>query len=269
MTKRSHTHGFTLVELSIVLVIIGLIVGGVVGGQSLVRSAQIQSIIKDFNKYKTAVNAFELQYDALPGDFSEAEDYWGSAGSDCWNDAGTGTETCNGDGDGAIDYQKRDIALHWSDNSYESWRAWEHLQNAEIINTSLTGIPTNAANANGQNRGNEAGVNSPNGAFEHSIFSLFYVSGSIWHNKNTNVVAFGSTKGSSYEGLWFNPVLTPAEAKKIDTKFDDGMPYSGIVFDIGNYGSENFTPDCTTGSSTSSAYDVSFSTAKCILMMEL
>jgi prepilin-type N-terminal cleavage/methylation domain-containing protein len=265
MTKRSHTHGFTLVELSIVLVIIGLIVGGVVGGQSLVRSAQIQSIVKDFNKYKTAVNAFELQYDALPGDFSEAEDYWGNAGADCWNDAGTGTETCNGDGDGRIDYKLYNGGTNWQDSSYEAWRVWEHLQNAEIINTNLTGIPSNAVTQNGRNRGNEANVNSPSGSLDSSIFSIFYISGSFGLNKNKNVVAFGSMAGTA-EGRWYNAVLTPAEAKKIDTKFDDGMPYAGTVFDIGDGAN---TPNCTTGSSTTSAYNLTLTTAECVLMMEL
>jgi prepilin-type N-terminal cleavage/methylation domain-containing protein len=61
--------GFTLVELSIVIVVIGLIIGVVTAGQSLVRQAQIRSVLNDVNKYKTAWNAFKLQYDALPGDY--------------------------------------------------------------------------------------------------------------------------------------------------------------------------------------------------------
>ncbi len=37
--------GFTLIELSIVIVIIGLIVAGIIGGQSLVRQAKVRPII--------------------------------------------------------------------------------------------------------------------------------------------------------------------------------------------------------------------------------
>ncbi len=68
-------NGFTLIELSIVLVIISLIVGGVIGGKSLIRSSEIQEIVTKLNNYRTAVNTFTLQYDALPGDFSEAQSY--------------------------------------------------------------------------------------------------------------------------------------------------------------------------------------------------
>ena len=69
--------GFTLVELSIVIVIIGLIVGGVTAGQSLVEAAKMQSQISELRKYEVAFNIFKLEYDAIPGDFSQASDYWG------------------------------------------------------------------------------------------------------------------------------------------------------------------------------------------------
>ena len=67
-----HQEGFTLIELSIVIVIIGLIVAGVVGGQTLVLQAKIRSQISDFNKYKIAYNTFQLEYNAIPGDFNQA-----------------------------------------------------------------------------------------------------------------------------------------------------------------------------------------------------
>ena len=68
--------GFTLIELSIVIVIIGLIVAGVIGGQSLIQQSKLRSIITDVNKYKTAYNTFYLQFSSLPGDMSNASSYW-------------------------------------------------------------------------------------------------------------------------------------------------------------------------------------------------
>ena len=67
--------GFTLIELSVVIVIIGLIVAGVVGGQSLVQQAKLRGLVSDINKHEIALNTFKLEYDAIPGDFVRASNY--------------------------------------------------------------------------------------------------------------------------------------------------------------------------------------------------
>jgi prepilin-type N-terminal cleavage/methylation domain-containing protein len=61
-------QGFTLIELSIVLVIIGLIVGGVLVGQDLIRAAEVRAQITQIEKFNTAVNTFHGKFGALPGD---------------------------------------------------------------------------------------------------------------------------------------------------------------------------------------------------------
>src|ERR1035441_8304528 len=62
------SSGFTLIEMAIVLVIIGLIVGGVLVGQDLIKAAEVRAQISQIEKYNTAVNTFRGKYDALPGD---------------------------------------------------------------------------------------------------------------------------------------------------------------------------------------------------------
>lgn len=104
-------QGFTLIELSIVLVILGLIVGGIVGGKSLIRQTELQNIVREVNALNTAVNTFKLEYDHLPGDFPEAEDYWGSSNA------------TNGNGDGYID----------PISSIESRYGLHHMSMAEIV----------------------------------------------------------------------------------------------------------------------------------------
>src|ERR1700712_2007792 len=90
--------GFTLIELSIVLVIIGLVVGGVLVGQDLIKAAGVRATISQIEKSNTAVNTFRSKYDGLPGDLATASAirfglYYPTTPSGVYN----------GNGDGIID----------------------------------------------------------------------------------------------------------------------------------------------------------------------
>src|ERR1035441_6872478 len=90
--------GFTLIELSIVLVIIGLIVGGVLVGQDLIRAAEVRATISQIEKYNTAVNTFRGKFNALPGDMNLT-----TATTFGIPAVGTRGGTAQGDGNGVID----------------------------------------------------------------------------------------------------------------------------------------------------------------------
>jgi prepilin-type N-terminal cleavage/methylation domain-containing protein len=85
----SHSSGFTLVEIAIVLVIIGLLLGGVLKGQGLIDSAKVKNIIQQSNSLTAAVNAYQDKFRALPGDDPLATTHVPGA-------------TGNGNGDGQI-----------------------------------------------------------------------------------------------------------------------------------------------------------------------
>lgn len=70
--KARRQQGFTLVEIAIVLVIIGLLLGGVLKGQGLIDSAKVKNIIQQSNSLAAAVNAYQDKFRALPGDDIEA-----------------------------------------------------------------------------------------------------------------------------------------------------------------------------------------------------
>ena len=73
---RQKQLGFTLVEIAIVLVIIGLLLGGVLKGQELINQAKIKNVINDINGVTAAVQAYQDRYRALPGDDPGAAGRW-------------------------------------------------------------------------------------------------------------------------------------------------------------------------------------------------
>src|SRR5476651_1560647 len=68
--RGQSEHGFTLIELSIVLVIIGLIVGCILVGQDLISAAEVRATVGQIEKYNSAVNTFRGKYNSMPGDMT-------------------------------------------------------------------------------------------------------------------------------------------------------------------------------------------------------
>ncbi|MEJ0009728.1 MAG: prepilin-type N-terminal cleavage/methylation domain-containing protein [Alphaproteobacteria bacterium] len=152
-------RGFTLVELAIVLVIIGLLVGGVLTGADLIKSAQLYAINQGKEDIVAATMTFRDKYGRTPGDWMHATDTFGilaGTGSDatCQNTptpAGS-TATCNGNGDG---YVFTSIAAQ-----DEVFRFYQQLGAAGLIKGNYTGVNGTAL---GYARSFVAGVNIPKG----------------------------------------------------------------------------------------------------------
>ena len=136
--------GFTLVEIAIVLVIIGLLLGGILKGQEMITQAKIKNVVNDFNGMTAAVNSYQDRYRALPGDDSSAASRW------------TGVVAGNGDGifgTSGTDFYNITITAAPSAATKENNLFWWHLRFAGFVggSTSATAMasvqqPANAAN---------------------------------------------------------------------------------------------------------------------------
>lgn len=124
--RQSHKvtqRGFTLVEVAIVLVIVGLILGGVFKGQALVDNARVRAISTEMTGFRTAWFSFQERYRSVPGDFAKASTQIDSAAAP-------------GDGNGRID------------DSQERAGVWQQLSLAGFISGNYDGSTATAGTAN-------------------------------------------------------------------------------------------------------------------------
>ena len=239
--------GFSLVELSIVLVILGLLTGGILAGQNLIRASELRAVTTEYTGYVTAVQTFRDKYFALPGDMRNAEDFWGTmATGTCPNaTAGTGTQTCNGDGNGQI------VSSGSGSQASEMFMFWKQLANAGLIEGSYTGL-----SGSGGNRHAVIGENVPNSKLGQGGWTLRYVGnyagdGNTYAMNAGHMFHYGAAVANQQT---YGRIMSPEEAWNVDTKVDDGRPAHGQVFAMyrGNLASENA---CTINAASATDFD--------------
>jgi prepilin-type N-terminal cleavage/methylation domain-containing protein len=241
-TIRPRPSAFSLVELSIVLVILGLLVGGILSGQALIRAAELRSVVSDMNRYQAAVQSFRDKYFGLPGDITNATQFWGAdTASSCTNAPVAGdrvakTATCDGNGNGQVD-----------GGTPEMFRIWQQLANAGLIEGSYTGVAGTFSTSD-----SDAGINSPKLRLGTSNGVSFYSWGTVLAGDAGNPWLFEGTYGNTFlfgfcggydciEGF-----LKPEEAWNIDTKIDDGKPGTGKVVSRVSGAVPGGQPNCNT-----------------------
>jgi prepilin-type N-terminal cleavage/methylation domain-containing protein len=236
MTTGNNKKGFTLVELAIVLVIIGLLVGGVLQGQELIKQAQIRSMMATINDFDTSVNTFRAKYDQLPGDFSKASNYGLNLSGGAVNvAAGMGSGAAVGDGDGNGFLAGGNAATAVTNYSSEIANFWVHLSNTGLVKgafnqplayacTAATGVGCNISTATG------AYPEVPIGSAAIALTDgsrLYYILGT----SSGMTIAAGTMQAAGAAGPIANN-LTPEEAASLDNKLDNGLANSGILQQI-------------------------------------
>lgn len=250
----ARNNGFSLIELVVVLVIIGLIVGGITSGQNLIRSAQLQSVITDIKKYESSSASFQERYFQLPGDMNNATDFWGAAhttASTCLTTASTGEETCNGDANGIIST---------STGSNEYFRAWQHLANAGLLEGSFPGVQGSEGAAHAV-----PGTNVPESRISGAGYSFFNVGSrssdsTYYDGEYGNAIFFG--KDANSNAATTGEAITTEEAWNADKKTDDGRPGYGSVRTF----KTNHSANCATGDTATAEYKLTQSSNSCALI---
>ena len=278
MNRRS---GFTLVELAIVLVIIGLIIGGVLAGATLIRNAELRAIITDRDKIETAINTFRVKYNALPGDMKNATTIWGEADPDpatCFTIVSPGKETCNGNGNKRIWDAQGTNPLE----PFEIIRVWQHLSNAELINGSFTGAPDASATAP---LGSVFGVNTPVSKLAEAGWFTEYVGNMspaeiaaaagnadmIFPGQYAQMLALGAMGVHPFVGsMPIKPFIPAEDAYALDLKMDDGKPGQGVLKSLAPFsGGNDYDNDCATTNDPATAEYNMESQLNCALLFKM
>lgn len=220
---KNQQQGFTLIEIAIVLVIIGLLLGGVLKGQELITSARVRNMISQQDGIKAAYFGFLDRYRALPGDYAAA----------VANIKDVGT-TAFGNGNGQIEPSATAVSGSATD---EKNVVWEHLSKAGFINGSYNYTATTVSDT--------TTPKNPYAGYLELIYDNNYGTGTpaVRHNLKT---------GNQV------PVNILAE---VDRKIDDGDPYRG-AFQFSTYGSTKAT-DCVAGTAAPYTWNVSGESNNC------
>jgi prepilin-type N-terminal cleavage/methylation domain-containing protein len=189
-------NAFTLVELSIVLLIIGLIIGGITAGSSLIKQASLKAVIAEVNGFNTAINAFRIQYNFLPGDFNLASQFW------------IGVQ--NGNGNGTIE-----IGVPNNTTQDENTLAWQHMTMAGVLPGSYNGVNSPAGQG-------IQGVNIPPSKYKSNAGYFFDNTNCF----NRNYITLGAY---NVNNMPFNTLLVTLDLYNIDKKMDDGAPGTGKI----------------------------------------
>ncbi len=218
MKLEMNQKGFTLVELAVVMIIIGLLIGGILKGQELLTNAHVASTITQMRGIDAAINTFRDSYAALPGDMRDAQTRLPNctAATNCQDGGGGGTA-----GNGRID-QLPGVANTVAGN--ENVQLWRHLSAADLIGgVDDSGDVTSF------------GAALPAGNIGGGFTIGFHVGGAGLNGQASgpnprqgHYLALTGVPDANVGGA-ATSVIDASQAARIDRKLDDGSPETGSV----------------------------------------
>ncbi len=197
-TYHKTLRAFSLVELAIALVIIGLLIGAVLKGQELLASARLKTIITQLNQYRLATNTFVDRYGSLPGDYDKASSY-------------IKEDLKNGNNNGMI--EGLGLSAGGGNFDHEATSFWAHLAAAELIPD--PGTSTNSGST----------ISFDAGAPATKIGGGITIAHTPLKDLNGHWFIIGSQNGTRNNAALLTPLETLSLAKKMDTE----DPFSGSV----------------------------------------
>lgn len=261
--SRSGEKGFTLVELSIVMIIIGLLIGGILKGQELIANARLAAAISKVKAVDAALNTFRDSFNGIPGDLPSTRLPNCLAGTVCAvavaaPDVGMDGRIGNPTGQSTGTGQTADL---------ENVRAWAQLAAVDLIGgvSNVTsggniesGVTVPSADIPGQMYlGYEASTAVPVGYAGGAVGTAtaaraghyILIHQGITGPTGTSAAAAAATTGS----------LLATQVSRIDTKLDDGKPNSGSVLAMGAASAAG----CSTATGDPGIYNMAATTAVC------
>lgn len=238
MKNATGHSGFTLIELSIVLVVIGFIVGGILTGQSLIRAAAIQATLTQLNRFNAAAATFRAKYGYLPGDIpgTKAQVY-----GLYYVTGGLSNTTACGDGNGSIQGWNASPWVDGANFAGEVVMFFLHLSQAGLIegmygaggaHVTIQGATTTGGSFSTNSNpptitGASTYVNEILPAAKIGLGNYFTIGS---YKGNNYYILTGISKMVSSADLITTNNLTPQDAYTMDQKIDDGAPATGKVF---------------------------------------
>jgi prepilin-type N-terminal cleavage/methylation domain-containing protein len=240
-----NKKAFTLVELSVSIMIIGLLIALITGSSSLLANAKTNKLIREVLTIKQSFSLFETTYDALPGDFNNAYSYWGEECDQSESD-------CNGNGNGEI----TTTAVTGESNN-ESQYVFHHLN--------LSGILKRGSYTPGTDESYE---------YDFTFYS-YDTQGVVYYPDTTTNFPEGAKNylqigtGASEDGAY----IVPKWAHKLDKKVDDGLPRTGVITifaDTTDVTADGINMTCTgDGTTSSNVYQLSNEEIACNTLYDL